>query len=467
MSPFELLGLVDDADERAIKRAYAQRLRVTRPEDDPEGFQRLHAAYQAALEYCRDAATEQSTPPHATVYEQPASIPPLSETFNTATWTSNRAAAEPPAPPRFNLDTFCSTAFELAADGDAAALQEWLESRQELWSLQLKARTGYYLVKELHEQTPPMPADCMETLLHFFDLDHALTDHDPLALQQLKLRSRLAWQLELTDQAVLASRLAIRSPLQQRRAHWIVQLLKRPFSWPRALFVGMNIDNAGLIADFFLTISENYLEELPVSIDRRHLNFWLGAAEKHKITSQRIALVAARSGVMLVLAVMLAPWLSRAFTGSVTLRSILTVIGVAMIPSAAWALWAAWLQFNRWHTRAEPSSTNRSPRACLIPAICVIAIIFSACGQEGAGLALSIPALWLAARRYWYQHGNRHAFFGSGYVRLALLAAVPVLHAVLSTMLGNDFISLGEVIAAAAMMVWAADLRKQRQARAG
>jgi hypothetical protein len=43
------LGLGPDADERAVKRAYAARLKVTRPDSDPEGFQALNAAYQAAL----------------------------------------------------------------------------------------------------------------------------------------------------------------------------------------------------------------------------------------------------------------------------------------------------------------------------------------------------------------------------------------------------------------------------------
>ena len=43
------LGLGPDADERAVKRAYAARLKATRPDTDPEGFQRLNAAYQAAL----------------------------------------------------------------------------------------------------------------------------------------------------------------------------------------------------------------------------------------------------------------------------------------------------------------------------------------------------------------------------------------------------------------------------------
>lgn len=34
MSPFAALGLDEDADERAVKRAYATRLRSTRPDDE-------------------------------------------------------------------------------------------------------------------------------------------------------------------------------------------------------------------------------------------------------------------------------------------------------------------------------------------------------------------------------------------------------------------------------------------------
>jgi hypothetical protein len=46
---WQVLGLTATSDMARIRRAYASRLRATRPEDDPEGFRRLRVAYEAAL----------------------------------------------------------------------------------------------------------------------------------------------------------------------------------------------------------------------------------------------------------------------------------------------------------------------------------------------------------------------------------------------------------------------------------
>jgi len=47
---YEVLGLdAPPADRKAVKRAYSKMLKVTRPEDDPDGFMRLRDAHDMAL----------------------------------------------------------------------------------------------------------------------------------------------------------------------------------------------------------------------------------------------------------------------------------------------------------------------------------------------------------------------------------------------------------------------------------
>lgn len=56
---FEVLGLdAPPTDRKAVKRAYSKMLKVTRPEDDPEGFMQLRDAHDYALDILRWQAEE-------------------------------------------------------------------------------------------------------------------------------------------------------------------------------------------------------------------------------------------------------------------------------------------------------------------------------------------------------------------------------------------------------------------------
>ncbi|KJV37381.1 hypothetical protein [Luteibacter yeojuensis] len=75
---FELLALGPDADERAVKRAYAVRLKQVDPGADPVGFARLREAYEHARAWvAHQAAAAATGDTAATVEPAPVQPPPL------------------------------------------------------------------------------------------------------------------------------------------------------------------------------------------------------------------------------------------------------------------------------------------------------------------------------------------------------------------------------------------------------
>lgn len=74
--PWGELGLSGPAELPEIRGAYARRLKATHPEEDPEGFQRLHAAYREASRQARQGLREPleappAPPPEEREWEEP------------------------------------------------------------------------------------------------------------------------------------------------------------------------------------------------------------------------------------------------------------------------------------------------------------------------------------------------------------------------------------------------------------
>ena len=55
---FSILGIEETREEKAIKAAYREKLAVTNPEDNPEGFKRLRQAYEEAIAFCKQPQAE-------------------------------------------------------------------------------------------------------------------------------------------------------------------------------------------------------------------------------------------------------------------------------------------------------------------------------------------------------------------------------------------------------------------------
>jgi hypothetical protein len=92
VSPWSILGIQATSDEREIKRAYARKLKVTRPEDNQQAFQDLRDAYEATLRLARFASEH-----GAQIIDEPDEAedePPVYTAFyEWATDSGNPAAA--------------------------------------------------------------------------------------------------------------------------------------------------------------------------------------------------------------------------------------------------------------------------------------------------------------------------------------------------------------------------------------
>lgn len=95
--PWSILDIDATADPAQIKAAYAARLRVTRPDDDPEGFQHLRQARDAAMALAADPAAGPTTTEAETAEGATAETPdpgPIRDGLSDADATGPQDARE-------------------------------------------------------------------------------------------------------------------------------------------------------------------------------------------------------------------------------------------------------------------------------------------------------------------------------------------------------------------------------------
>jgi hypothetical protein len=80
--PWPILGMAPTANRELVRRAYAARLKVTNPEDDPDGFRILREAYESALAL---VDTLQGGPPGWADHDRPEVVP----VERAGTWTAD------------------------------------------------------------------------------------------------------------------------------------------------------------------------------------------------------------------------------------------------------------------------------------------------------------------------------------------------------------------------------------------
>ena len=505
------LQLPHDADERTIKRAYAARLKTTRPDSDPDGFQQLHEAYQAALAWSRyrdtfaddvdddadsrDAviasaadASADDAPEHDMpeddmpdgAYRTVLSLDALlaatgapstpGSSLDTddedpydadAGWPHTPAADTRPArtgPPPLpsmdetaglDIDALCAAIIEQACVRDERSLLEWLHQRRELWSLQVKPRVGAYLIASLHTQLPPIGRDAFDGLLQFFGLDQVGSGQDAYTLQVLGERMQLAWEQVPGREHALAQRVTATTGvrLEARQIERMLAVLRGPYNVFFALCRSLIPTDPSRFRALLQTLGFGR-QPLADGIHLDQATFWSRVGDRERMSRLRLAACLFRCAIYATpLALVAMRYVEMGGEPSLGLAVYWLYAFAGM--AALWAGWVSSLAYLRWQGAPEGAVTFAPLlRLLWVPVLAVLAMVtLHVLDASVPGSIIAFVAVFTALSRYARRRVGRFRHFGWVVVLSFVLARSAL-----------PSLAFGDFAVVSALFLWALDL---------
>ncbi|MBH1581512.1 heat-shock protein [Stenotrophomonas maltophilia] len=316
----DALGLDASADERAIKRAYAQRLRAARPDEDPVAFQTLHEAYQEALRWIRNRAqwqeessaealattpADNSPPEPLAPYDSHSPMDHMPELHHPCTLDTDMP--DDVVEPSLNLPRFARLLINTAGDTDPASFEHWLAGRPELWSLADRPRIGDVVLQQLLHQGGPLCESNFDLLGRYFCWDEIRADIDPYRVRARRSQLHRHWQLQPRNHAALTTALdRPQDRVSPHEARARVERLTRPWHWLQSLLSSCVPGRAGTMRRTMQHLGVHTVRDTLAPLDADQVAFWLAISQPRRfnIPKLQVAIVRCLLGALIVLAVL-------------------------------------------------------------------------------------------------------------------------------------------------------------------
>lgn len=334
----ELRELAASGDERAVKRAYARALKVTRPEDDPVGFQQLHDAYQQALALCRSIQERGGNvaledPPLRR--EAPVSAQTAAPVSQTATFAPSQSAPlSLPAQP----DPRAAAATLLNEGCRAAHLdfRNWLREQSREWSLDTRDAIGALVLHALRHDQVAMNGDNLTALQRLFGWDDVSGGVDPRHWQWMVQRAGQAW-LQLPAQhtalsALMASYDVSRPTPGQVRSS--LDALRTPRPHWRNLVNALRPVRARRVVALMQVLGCHPDIPLPDGIDPGQANFWGGQSTPTHRLALQVALLRSSVFIAVILGIIAFALWAEGLTQMPSAETLLFTTGAVLLPPA-------------------------------------------------------------------------------------------------------------------------------------